>query len=177
MCVWGHCHLVAKIPFFSSRRLTLNGFINATADGITRYVAKSVDFAVCTSVFMQTDSKVILGHVTTPTRTESHGAVETTEVEIPILHEWRKLWIIKLKANIKDRHQVSSEVFGICGALGELPMKNCSAMLCTRMWSKGITHSLPKFAASFKASTSYTRWGQVSLTHRETEQSLKRQTF
>lgn len=54
-------------------------------------------------------------------------------------------------------------MFGICGvydAFGELPMKNCSAMLCTRMCSRGMTHSLPKFAASFKASTSYAKWGQ-----------------
>lgn len=35
-------------------------------------------------------------------------------------------------------------------------------MLCTRMWSRGITHSLPKFAASFKASTSYTTHGNAS---------------
>lgn len=49
-------------------------------------------------------------------------------------------------------------------------MKNCSAMLCTRMWSKGITHSLPKFAASFKASTSYTKWGYIRVTHRKTDE-------
>lgn len=61
-------------------------------------------------------------------------------------------------------------MFGIRGehdAFGELPMKNCSAMLCTRMWSKGMMHSLPKFAASFKASTSYTKRGQISMTHKK----------
>lgn len=46
-------------------------------------------------------------------------------------------------------------------------------MLCTRMWSRGITHSLPKFAASFKASTSYTRQAKVSLTGRKPDAVVK----
>lgn len=72
---------------------------------------------------------------------------------------------------------MSSDMFGVRGvhdAYGNLPMKNCSAMLCTRMWSRGITHSLPKFAASFKASTSYTRQAKVSPTGRKADAVVKK---
>lgn len=100
---------VARLPFSSSHRLTLTGLINATADGITRYVTKSVDVAVCADVFMQTDSKVILQHVTTNT----HGVtrtVEMTEVEILIPHEWKTFWIINLRAKYEGLKP--SHVFG-----------------------------------------------------------------
>lgn len=61
---------------------------------------------------------------------------------------------------------VTSGIRHVCDdAFPELPMKNCRAMLWMRMWSSGITHSLPKLAASFRASTSYT-------TQEEDEQSL-----
>lgn len=142
--------------------------MKATADGVSRHVAKPAAFAVCADVFMQTDSKVILHHVTMQTLMESHGAGED---RIPTLHQLKMLWIAKL--NVRDSgHRVSLEAFGLRGGL---PMKNCSAMLCTRMWSNGITHSLPKFAASFKASTSYTKRGYVSL--EEPMKAQKRPTF
>lgn len=53
------------------------------------------------------------------------------------------------------------------------PMKNCSAMLCTRICSNGITHNFPKLAASFKVSTSCL--AKMLNSHSEGEMLIVRQ--